>query len=469
LGFLLDNKDSVSQRINLAFRREKMKKVSRREFLALTGMSSGALLLAACQPKPTTEPAAVVKEPAAPSADVIPLELITYDMDEVHQKAFQLFVDAHPELKMTMSPVPGSWPDLLAKVNTRIAAGNPPDLTAVATYGPPITWGRSGLLLDLNQISATDPDFTNDPVPLSLRKLFTVDGKNFGMPKDYVTHAVIYNKGLFEQAGIDLPKPDWTWEDMLIMAKALTKGEGVDKIYGWMTSTGPWVAEQYFWGNDGPGFFDRKQWDFSTPTAAHAKNVEALQKLVDSILVDGISPSPEALQAQGAGDRQLSGKLAMWMSHTIDTVNLLKNSDKIDWGVVPNPRMYKGGPSFSMVWTSGFGIIKTTKSVEKSWEFLKHYSIGEGAKVLGTTGFSVPSGVPEAFLTEAMVARGGQHFIDAAVADVAANDSLGEFHNDILSPTIIPNFEGAFLGQIPPEKCLKDIQEAMEDVLAENK
>ena len=461
-----------------------MKKTSRREFLAMVSLTGGAAILAACTPAATPAPAATsapaatkapeatkapdpTKVPAA--ADKTPIEIISYDADDVHKQAIKLFTDANPDIELTWSPVPGDWPTMLAKVNTRIAAGNPPDMSAVATYGPCVTWGRSGLLVDLNEFSAADPDFKGDPVPLKLRNLFSVNGKNFGMPKDYVTHCVIYNKGLLEKEGIELPKPDWTWDDMLVKAKALTKGTGVDKIYGWMTATGPWVAEQYFWGNGGPGLFDRRKWDFTTPTADDPKNIEALKKLVDSILVDGVSPSPEALQAQAAGDRQLSGKLAMWMSHTIDTVNLLKNTDKIDWAVVPNPRMYKGGPSFTMMWTSGFGIIKTTKAPDKCWRFLKHMSVGEGAKVLGTTGFSVPSGKPDAFLTKEMVARGGQYFIDATKFDMAANDSLGEFHNEILTPIVTPNFEGAFLGKTSPAESLGNIQKGMVTILAENK
>jgi multiple sugar transport system substrate-binding protein len=452
-----------------------MKKTSRREFLAMVGLTGGAAVLAACAPAAapaaTQAPAATTApEPTkAPAAQSTPLEIISYDADDVHKQAIKLFTDANPDIALTWSPVPGDWPTMLAKVNTRIAAGNPPDMCAVATYGPCITWGRSGLLVDLNNFSAADPDFKGDPVPLKLRNLFTVDGKNFGMPKDYVTHGVIYNKGLLQKAGMELPKPDWTWDDMLVMAKALTTGTGTDKVYGWLTNTGQWNIEQYFWGNGGPGLFDRRKWDFTTPTADDPKNIDALQKLTDTILVDAISPSPEALQAQGGGDRQLSGKLAMWMSQTIDTVNLLKNTDKIDWAIVPNPRMFKGGPSFTMMWTSGFGVIKSTKAPDKCWKFLKHMSIGEGAKTLGTTGFSVPSGRPDAFLTKEMVARGGQYFIDATKDDVAANDSLGEWHNELLTPIVTPAFEGAFLGKTKAAETMAAIQKGMVDVLASHK
>jgi multiple sugar transport system substrate-binding protein len=400
--------------------------------------------------------------------EVADIEIIGYDPDPVHQEAIKLFTDAHPEIQLTWTPVPGGWPDYLAKVNTRIAAGDPPDMTVVATYGPPINWSKKGLLADLKTFTDVDPDFEDQPVPQKLLDLYSVEGKLFGMPKDYVSHAVIYNKAIFDEAGVEPPVDGWTWADLVEKATALTSGEGVDKIFGWMTETGPWVYEQYLWANDGPGFFDRRMWDLTTPTAADPKNVEALQWLVDTINTWGISPSPEQLSAQDASTRQLSGNLAMWHASTISTVSLLQNSDKIDWYVVPLPRAYEGGPLVSMMWTSGFGIVSTTEFPDQAWSFLKHMSIGDGAEVLGRTGFSIPAGKPEAFLTDAMIERGGQIFLDVTNADVVANDSLGVNHNEILVQVIIPNSEAAFLGDMTPEEALQAIQTGMEDILAAN-
>ena len=66
------------------------------------------------------------------------------------------------------------------------------------------------------------------------------------------------------------------------------------------------------------------------------------------------------LATEGSGNRQVSGRLAMWMSHTIHTVLLLENQDKLNWQVVPNPMAFEGGPSTTMLWTSGFGIVDGT-------------------------------------------------------------------------------------------------------------
>lgn len=436
-------------------------KLSRRDFLRMASAAGGTAVLAASGvPK--------VFSASARAQGKTTLEIIGFAMDDVHQEAIDLFTQAHPDIELLWTPVPGGWPELLAKVNTRIAAGDPPDMVATATYGPPLNWSKSGLLADLAPFMANDSAFDSNPIPERLLNLYTQEGKVFGMPKDYVPHAVIYNKGIFDAAGVEPPVDGWTWAELVEKAKALTSGEGADKIYGWMTPTGPWSYEQYLWSNDGPGFFDRRAWDFTTPTANDPKNVEALQWLVDTILVDGISPSPEQLAAQDAGTRQLSGKLAMWSSQTIDTVQLLQNSDKIDWHVVPLPRAYEGGPSVSMMWTSGFGIVSDTPNQEMSWEFLKHMSVGDGARVLGRTGFSIPAGAPDAFLTEEMIARGGQYFVDATSSDVVANDGLGINHNEILTQYIIPNSEAAFLGQLSAQEALDEIQFGMEDILANN-
>ncbi len=39
----------------------------------------------------------------------------------------------------------------------------------------------------------------------------TVNGKVIGIPALVDNLAVVYNKTLFAQAGLQLPSPDWTW------------------------------------------------------------------------------------------------------------------------------------------------------------------------------------------------------------------------------------------------------------------
>jgi len=68
----------------------------------------------------------------------------------------------------------------------------------------------------LSQVSVGGPrshvlNYTND-----------INGQVIGFPAIIDNLSVIYNKDLFDAAGVDYPAADWTWEDFRETAKALT-------------------------------------------------------------------------------------------------------------------------------------------------------------------------------------------------------------------------------------------------------
>jgi len=62
---------------------------------------------------------------------------------------------------------------------------------------------------------------------LSLINAFTYQGKTYGIPKDFNTLGLVYNKDLFKAAGVAEPTNDWTWTDLQTAAKKLTSGSVV--------------------------------------------------------------------------------------------------------------------------------------------------------------------------------------------------------------------------------------------------
>ena len=49
----------------------------------------------------------------------------------------------------------------------------------------------------------------------------------YGVPKDFDTIGVWMNKALFEQAGVELPREDWTWDDFQSAAAEIsTEAQG---------------------------------------------------------------------------------------------------------------------------------------------------------------------------------------------------------------------------------------------------
>ena len=57
-------------------------------------------------------------------------------------------------------------------------------------------------------------------------------GAIFAVPFISKVFAMTYNKKLFLEAGIPYPTNEWSVNDMISAARKITKGEGIDKVYG---------------------------------------------------------------------------------------------------------------------------------------------------------------------------------------------------------------------------------------------
>jgi ABC-type glycerol-3-phosphate transport system substrate-binding protein len=93
---------------------------------------------------------------------------------------------------------------------------------------------KKGLLQPLEEFTSSDPSAKEltDDVDLALNALFKIDGKTWYIPHSWIIMVLYYNTKIFKDAGIDAPKPDWTWDDFLGIAKKLTTGSGADQVFG---------------------------------------------------------------------------------------------------------------------------------------------------------------------------------------------------------------------------------------------
>src|SRR5690606_31558560 len=68
-------------------------------------------------------------------------------------------------------------------------------------------------------------DIDRDAYNESLLDAFSRDGAQYGVPTSFSNVVLFYNKDLFEEAGVDTPTNDWTWDDVRTAAEALTDQE----------------------------------------------------------------------------------------------------------------------------------------------------------------------------------------------------------------------------------------------------
>ena len=81
------------------------------------------------------------------------------------------------------------------------------------------------MLLDLTD-KIKDSDLIDpENYPEDIWGLYTYDDKYYAVPKDIDTIALWYNKKMFDDAGLEYPNENWTWDDLYEAAKKLTTGD----------------------------------------------------------------------------------------------------------------------------------------------------------------------------------------------------------------------------------------------------
>ena len=141
---------------------------------------------------------------------------------EAEAKAFSHLVAEyeaqHPGQKV--SPLFVNSDNTLQKVLTAVRGGSPPDIAYLyGSWAPNVAEIPS--VVNLTQV-VKRPGVNWDDFWTGERAVATVNGKVIGIPAVVDNLAVVYNKTLFAQAGLQPPGPDWTWQEFVADAKKLT-------------------------------------------------------------------------------------------------------------------------------------------------------------------------------------------------------------------------------------------------------
>ncbi len=112
--------------------------------------------------------------------------------------------------------------DLLARLSTSFAAGNPPDLFLL-NYRYIAKFGTKALLENLNDRLATSQAFQVADFYPEAMKAFQFSGAQSCLPQNISSLVVYYNRSMFKAAGVQEPVNGWSWDDRVAAAKKRTK------------------------------------------------------------------------------------------------------------------------------------------------------------------------------------------------------------------------------------------------------
>lgn len=232
------------------------------------------------------------------------------------------------------------------------------------------------MLLDVTEKIEESTEIDPENYPDDIWGLYTHDDKYFAVPKDIDTVALWYNKALFDDAGVEYPTADWTWDDVYEAAKKLTKEDG--SVYGYCNPNNNNQAGYYNMIFGRGGYIisdDKKSSGYDDP-----KTIEAMQ-LMEKFIVEGLMPSQEIMsESEDVGLFQ-SGKVAMlpqgsWMLAAYKgNEYTAENAD-----VVELPKDSETGRRVSIYNGLGYAIAANTKVPDEAWAMVEYLGSEEGQK-----------------------------------------------------------------------------------------
>jgi multiple sugar transport system substrate-binding protein len=298
---------------------------------------------------------------------------------------------------------------------------------------------QNNLLVDLAPLIARDKVPTNIYLG-DLVKVWGREGKQYGLPKDWDTIGLVYNKAMLEKAGIDpksLSDLDWNPKDGgsfgQLIAKLTIDANGKNateagfdpnnvKQYGLLINGQVDGYGQVEWSHfavsDGFKFNDG-------PWATHLnyddpKLAETIQWIANQMKKGIIIPAANARQAGENGVfAAQKGALALtgdWAVHWY-----IENC-KFDIGFAPLPK----GPLGRRTMFNGLAdsIWVGSKHQEEAWKWVRFLASPEAQKIVGEHGVVFPA-VPDA--TEIAKTRMAQKGVDVSAFVQEATDPNATF------------------------------------------
>jgi multiple sugar transport system substrate-binding protein len=374
------------------------KKLTRRDFLAMsTGAAVGVLLSACGGAPPAAEKPAEAEKPteaekpaeqaSAPTAAPPAAEPITISFsgwgaveeDEGVRAAMKVFEEENPDIKMEWIHIPDAGAPYNDKILSMVAAGTPPDTGFIES---PLytTFARDGMLLDITDLLKADPVIGKEGYFIEPQEMqrCTYDGKWYGIGSCWVAHHIYYNADVFEKEGLEPPSNDpeqaWDWDQLLQVATQLTmdntgkhpgeSGFDINNVQRWGIHWPTWwLPIQAAIYTNGGDWIDR---DTGLLALDKPEAVEAIQNIADLMLKHQVMPQSTVFQ-QGLTNTQMleTGTLAMAVDGSWALSWLHKINAKL--GTATLPKMKQPGTSMQAHFHS---VFAGTKQPEGAWKWV---------------------------------------------------------------------------------------------------
>lgn len=240
--------------------------------------------------------------------------------EETLQKMYEAFHDEYPNITVNIETI--GYDDYFTQMQTRVAGGTAPDCYELNIENF-AAYANKGVLAELTGIDTSGYNAT-------ALNAFSVNGKQYGVPGNFSNVVLIYNKDLFDQAGVAYPTDDWTWDDAMDACEKISAlGDDIYGIYQPITFNEFFkVAAQY-----GGGVLNADKTEF---TINSEENLKAATMMISKVTDTNVQPTEAQMGGMGDWDLFESGRLGM-IPTGIWAFNTFADACDFNWDICVEP------------------------------------------------------------------------------------------------------------------------------------
>ncbi|MFZ5826577.1 MAG: ABC transporter substrate-binding protein [Bacillota bacterium] len=419
--------------------------------------------------KPAEKPAAADSQAAAPAAAPAPAPVKAdlralwwgnQDRHNLYIKNFEAYSKKFPNV--TVQPEFSAWGEYWNKVSVKVASNDAPDimqmdLRYLAEYA------QRGALLDLTPYMGKELDVSG--VDKGLLDAGKLDGKQYAICLGGNTLSMMVNKTLLGQAGLSVPKDDWTWSDFEQLGKEFQAKMG--KGYWLATDQSADVNRFEFWARQQgvPGLWKNGK------LTVNESLVTDWYKMWERYRQEGIVPPADVTQATGTNfEESLWAKKKAPMSWNWNNeYQRFSSVVKDEVVMIPYPRSGKAEGHY-LKCSLFYSVSSKTKFPKESAQVVSYWiNDPESVKTLGTT-----AGIPVTKPSIKVLKDAGLTPINAGVFNIFEKISAFAAPAPEASPKGATEVNSLFqrlseevrYGKKTPEQAAKELVEETNKIIA---
>lgn len=439
---------------------------SRRAFLRLAaGVATSAALIAACAP---VMPGQSAQRGASVAAAPIELRFTTVGwggfLSEPWMETANQFNAAQGGVQVAYEDIAEGYEKVMAQAAGAVGA----DVYTFETKQM-YSFASRNFFLPLDDLVAKSEVVKEDAYFADDWQEMFWNGKMYLAPFDNSPAMLWYNKDLFEEAGVPLPPPrfddpNWTWDNFLETTQKLTKGEGAEKIFGWVGERGWPYQLNWIWSNGGWLLNETK----TECVIDMPETIEALQWSADLIQKHGVWPAADQV-IQGGNSAMFFGRRGAIAQKGTWWALDMKAQEGLNWNVAPQP-MGKSG-TFVRNPLDAWGLWQGSPHTQEGWTFIEFLSKPDTLAILVRAGLSVSRREvlnSDVFLKQDPQSVHWNLFVEALDGHVRPHPDTAIFPemNDLLKPAWDAVLDGTSTAEQMAQQVKEPINQLLKDCIA---